>query len=552
MSEKRGKEGLEDAKNKTKKIIKKRIKILQEIVKNDEEYKILLERKKAGEPVEDLIKQNRYQAEILKKKDKENSEKAKKWGQSEEAKNLFEKMNKWLRMNPDLARTSKIRLKYGLKIAKLGDEIKKNEEEYEKLVERKNKGEYIDDLIKQNRYAAEILAKEKKNYEESMKEFEAEKKRIEKEGPEWPMLPEANHMTLENLGEEIFFFYDNYKNIAMLQIEHLESLMQKTTDESRKNILIKKVFELKYELNITSHAIVYFSVKKKPYDVNFLSKGQEKEAQKIIDLVVNGLKLKKIPNHKVFGRKLAEGEKKDNHFYERDIKLVFNLKNHLKKLIYILQIRPTQKFYTEQILWTGILDFPIPQAFLFGRVAKQMQHGGGTYCFVPFNHEIINIGSFKEDWEKMLRIMEKYIKTEMVKDFISEEIKEFNYLYDSIENTIENYYVIASLNQFCFSSNAITFMKEGYYKFKSKKASCSHFIHQLNDDLKLIKLLKKISHFGNSYMYSYKIISDCDVSIFFFPYLSKTIFQVCDFKSQNKNTIPAIKALIGKIYEVLY
>ncbi len=137
----------------------KRVIILEEIMKNDEEYKILLERKSAGEPVEDLIKKNRNYAEVLAKKNKESSEEAIKWGKSEEATNVFRLLEETLRMDPDFVRDSKIRLERGLRIAK---EIKKNDEEFEKLLERKNKGEYVDDLIKQNRYTAKVLDEQNK------------------------------------------------------------------------------------------------------------------------------------------------------------------------------------------------------------------------------------------------------------------------------------------------------------------------------------------------------------------------------------------------------
>jgi len=131
-------------------MINKRIKILEEIMKNDAEYKILLARKEAGESVEDLIKQNRNYADILAKKNKKKSEEAAKW---------FALLEERRIMDPYLARDSDIRLERGLKIT---NEIKKNEEEYEKLLERKNKGEYVDDLIKQNRYTAKVLAEQNK------------------------------------------------------------------------------------------------------------------------------------------------------------------------------------------------------------------------------------------------------------------------------------------------------------------------------------------------------------------------------------------------------
>jgi len=141
----------------------KQKRILQALVKNEEEYKKLLERKKTGESVEDQITKNREYHKKLKNEDKEKSEIALKWGRSEEGRKMFTKMNKT--MNPKFAQ---IRSELKLPIAILNDKIQKNEEEYERLLERMNKGEYVDDLIEQNRYTAENLQQSKKNYENYM------------------------------------------------------------------------------------------------------------------------------------------------------------------------------------------------------------------------------------------------------------------------------------------------------------------------------------------------------------------------------------------------
>jgi len=141
----------------------KQKRILQALVKNEEEYKKLLERKKTGESVEDQITKNREYHKKLKNEDKEKSEIALKWGRSEEGRKMFTKMNKT--MNPKFAQ---IRSELKLPIAILNDKIQKNEEEYERLLERKNKGEYVDDLIEQNRYTAENMQQSKKNYENYM------------------------------------------------------------------------------------------------------------------------------------------------------------------------------------------------------------------------------------------------------------------------------------------------------------------------------------------------------------------------------------------------
>jgi hypothetical protein len=160
LNENLGTKGLERMKN--------NIKILEEIQKNDYEYKILLARKESGESVKDLIKKNRKHGEILAKKNKEKTIEFKKWQKSEDGK-------KWLKLFEEKARTNRnldsdIRYIIGADIA---DELKKNEEEYEKLLERRNEGEYVDDLIKQNLYTARILMEQ---HEKVWDKAEAQKK----------------------------------------------------------------------------------------------------------------------------------------------------------------------------------------------------------------------------------------------------------------------------------------------------------------------------------------------------------------------------------------
>jgi len=142
----------------------KNIKTLEEIVKNDEDYKVLLERKKAGESVEDLIKGNRNHAEILAKKDKENIEEAKKWQQSEEGRKWFEDTAE-LRKKQEV-KNGEVQRKIQTwtqlenmagKSEKYLQDFMKNEMEYKNLSEREKAGESVEDLIKQNRiYVEEI------------------------------------------------------------------------------------------------------------------------------------------------------------------------------------------------------------------------------------------------------------------------------------------------------------------------------------------------------------------------------------------------------------
>lgn len=148
-------------KDKFQKMLNTNREILEAIMKIDEEYKKLLDRKNAGESVDHLIAENRREKERLEKEGKEKSEIMSKWGKSKEGRKLFNAMamaKTMARMNPIMQIRGKLRFTLNLN-SRL---IKEKEQEYEELVERKNKGEYVDDLIKQNRYMVQSLEKDKK------------------------------------------------------------------------------------------------------------------------------------------------------------------------------------------------------------------------------------------------------------------------------------------------------------------------------------------------------------------------------------------------------
>jgi len=146
--------------DKARRMLDEHRRVLQELVENEAEYGKLLKRKKSGEPVGDLITKNRDHYKKLIKEDKEKCEINKKWWNSEEGRKMrnFMLNNMVMKavMNPIKAKHFQI--KYEL-MSKLKDKFQKNEEEYINLLERKNEGDYVDDLIKQNRYTAERLKK---------------------------------------------------------------------------------------------------------------------------------------------------------------------------------------------------------------------------------------------------------------------------------------------------------------------------------------------------------------------------------------------------------
>lgn len=144
---------------------------LQNLIKNDEEYKALLRRKKKGESVEDLIRKNRsYQEELLKKK-KEIADEAIDFTKSGESKRVFEKMTKLIRLDPRIGLAHKVRIDLTKKITSLEIVIEQKEKEYDNLLEQKKKGEFVDDLLNQNRFAVERLLKIKEKFEKLWNEI---------------------------------------------------------------------------------------------------------------------------------------------------------------------------------------------------------------------------------------------------------------------------------------------------------------------------------------------------------------------------------------------
>ncbi|MHA1931431.1 MAG: hypothetical protein ACW96X_02765 [Promethearchaeota archaeon] len=149
------------ARTKMKGMINKQRQILEALLQNEEEYKNLLKRQRAGEDVEDLISNNRANYDILKKEDREHSEIALNWGRSEEGRKMFALMDRWARMSPERVKKTLIKRDIGLMITSIKNKIQKNKDEYDDLLERNNKGQYVDDLISQNRYTAQKLEQDR-------------------------------------------------------------------------------------------------------------------------------------------------------------------------------------------------------------------------------------------------------------------------------------------------------------------------------------------------------------------------------------------------------
>jgi hypothetical protein len=165
---------------KAKGMLDKQLRVLQDLQNNDEDFKKLLKRKERGESVEGLIKKNRSRKEILEKENRERSEKAIRWGRSTEGKTYLNKMEMILRLNPKASVASRERRVLAHKLIVLRKDIERREDEYKKLLVKKKEGEFVDDLINQNRFTVEKLLQNKKDWEKAWEKL-ANIKRKKKE-----------------------------------------------------------------------------------------------------------------------------------------------------------------------------------------------------------------------------------------------------------------------------------------------------------------------------------------------------------------------------------
>lgn len=260
---------------------------------------------------------------------------------------------------------------------------------------------------------------------------------------------------------------------------------------------------------------------------------------------IEELKNKKPGNDKRTLEKIERKIKKSNNRTAKDVKIVFNFKTYLKKLVYYYEFLLTTGGGHYQHIWSGILNFPVSQGFLFGRATRWSKSGIGKYCFAPFNHEFLI--DFIKKWIESYKanlddIKSHFDKFELLKDFFSERVEEEQELYNSMEYNIELEPFISVLNKFRYSIEAVSFMKKGRKLISQSPVKSLH--NKLNEDSQLIKVLKKITHFGNLFT----AVSSCDISLFCFPYESETIFQVCDFST--KHTITAINELLKRLIDL--
>ena len=280
------------------------------------------------------------------------------------------------------------------------------------------------------------------------------------------------------------------------------------------------------------------------YNENTVSKLQKKYAQKFIDSVLAGSQLEHPPKYVVKGlnsdeeiaklefQKLEKDEKAIKKI-DKEIKFTRSYVNEFVKVIFEFEYNPRKlvcskdQFKTTKTLpipryiFCGVLDFPITNPFLFGRVAKSPKHGGGDYYFASLENLSTEFNDTIEKFE------------EKIPDLFPFDVIDANIFLDY-------------LGSFKFVREIVDQLKQ-----ESKlTTSSSDLVNTLNQQKSLIKNLKKITHIGTTEWMGYsarpvRFISEVDVSTVFIPYKNVTYFHVDQFVKTPKTQYEAIVSLIN-------
>lgn len=258
------------------------------------------------------------------------------------------------------------------------------------------------------------------------------------------------------------------------------------------------------------------------FDEKAFSKHQRKIAQKFIDSVLEGSQLEHPPLYRLnsinFDEEIAKLEFQKFEKNEKEIKKINRMikdlqyeAKHYVKVVFEFNENPKILICRDDFLrgstaliprysWVGVLDFPITSSFLFGRVAKTEKSGGGKFYFAPFD-------SHKSE------------------------------LYDNLEYLEENspelfpYDVIGSkrfiklIGDFKSSKKARNLLRRMRRETMSGEVTRT-LVDNLNLKDDLIKLMKKIPHFGRLTYMNMRLVSEIDVSTFFIPYKGVTYFHI--------------------------
>ena len=260
-------------------------------------------------------------------------------------------------------------------------------------------------------------------------------------------------------------------------------------------------------------------------DEKTFSKHQRKVAKKFIDSVLKGSLLEHPPSYELmrlnFDEEIAKLEYQKFEKNEKEIKkinrmiknlqygairVIFEFNENPKKLICRKKYRRASIGFIPRLsfipryLWFGVLDFPITSSFLFGRVAKREKSGGGKFYFAPFESHKSEIYNNLEQLEEKTPELFPY-------------------------DVIGSKRFIKFIEDFKSSKKARNLLKQMREVTKSDIIT-STLVDSLNQKDDLIKLMRKIPHFGRLMYMDKRLVSEIDVSTFFMAYKGVTYFHI--------------------------
>ena len=279
------------------------------------------------------------------------------------------------------------------------------------------------------------------------------------------------------------------------------------------------------------------------FDENTVSKPQQKLAQRFIDSVLDGTQLERPPNYVIKGlnsneeiaklefQKFEKNEKEIKkidkeikfiqNYVKSFVKVIFEFDKNPKKLIGMRDTLKTSKTIIPRYIWSGVLDFPVTSSILFGRVCKTRKHGGGDYYFAQFE----NLKSKITD--KLEQLEEK------APDLFPYKIIESNLFID----------LMGAFKLVMKTKDQLKQMP----KIIEGNLKTTQLVDTLNQQNELIKMMKKITHFGTAEWVNYRFVSEVDVSTLFIPYKEVTYFHIDQVVNPPKKEFRAINALLQSL-----
>jgi len=239
---------------------------------------------------------------------------------------------------------------------------------------------------------------------------------------------------------------------------------------------------------------------------------------------ITKLEYQKLEKNEKEIKKIDREIKFTQNYARNFVKVIFEFNNRLKKLIYMSDLMKITKFIIPRHLWCGVLDFHIPSPIIFGRVCNRKRHKGGKYYFAPF----------------------ETLKYELVDRFerLEEKGPEI-FPYEIIESNL----FLELIRYVKYSLETKEDLKQTARIIKSNNKTTS-FVNILNQQKELIKIMKKIPHFGAIEYSLTKFVSEIDVSTICIPYKEVTYFHIDQFVHSPKKNCSAIYSLLNVLEEL--